>query len=132
MTDTLPMADLAAPDSRAALARVVTRLFDYWSLDTGEQLELLGLCSNSTARLERFRRGVAVRISRDTLDRIGWLLSIHKSLQLIYPHNELLRREWISRRNLNFENHTPVEVMREGGLIGVARIAQHLEWRLAR
>ncbi len=132
MSDAQTVPGLDAPVSRAALARLVTRLFNNWSLDQAEQLELLGLCTRSTARLRRFHRGAAVRISRDMLDRIGWLLSIYKTLYLLYPHNEQLRRAWMKRRNFVFENHTPIEVMRDGGLIGIARVARYLEWQLAR
>ena len=132
MANARTVPDLDAPASRAALARVVTRLFNYWSLDQAEQLELLGLCARSTERLRRFHRGAAVRISRDTLDRIGWLLSIYKTLYVLYPYNERLRREWMKHRNLAFENHTPLEVIRDGGLIEIARIARHLQSRMER
>lgn len=132
MSTTPALTNLETPSSRAALAHVVARLFRYWKLDKVEQLDLLGFNARSYALLSRFHRGAPVRISHDTLDRIGWLLSIHKSLKIIYPHNELLRRQWIHRRNFNFENHSPVEVMCDGGLVGIARVAQHLELRLAR
>ena len=132
MIDAQAVPRLDTPASRAALARLVTRLFNNWALDKAEQLELLGLSARSSTRLRRLHRGAAVHISRDMLDRIGWLLSIYKTLRLLYPHNEQLRREWIKHRNFVFENHTPIEVIRNGGLIGIARVAQYLTWQLER
>ena len=113
--------------SRQKLAKMVMRLFAHWQLSTADQLELLGLSPTSRRMLSRYQKGEAVASSRDMLDRIGWLFSIHKSLRLLYPKNESIRYSWVNRRNRLLENLTPLEVMREQGLIGIARIARYLD-----
>ena len=91
--------NLENSDARKKLARMVTRLFELWNLPTADQLELLGLSRTSRAQLSKYRKGGALPSSRDMLDRIGWLLSIHKNLRLLYPRNENIRYTWVKRRN---------------------------------
>ncbi len=74
--------DLETPESRRALAKLVIRLFEVWDLDTATQLNLLGLSEKSRALLTRYRKGEPLSANRDTLDRVGWLLAIHKALRL--------------------------------------------------
>ncbi|MFC1881939.1 antitoxin Xre/MbcA/ParS toxin-binding domain-containing protein [Thermodesulfobacteriota bacterium] len=115
-------------DSRSKLALMVTRLFELWNLSTGDQLELLGLSRTSRAQISKYRNGGAVPSSRDMLDRIGWLLSIHKSLRLLYPRNENIRYTWIKRRNRILDDQRPLDIMKYQGLIGVARVARYLDF----
>ncbi len=122
----------AAVDKQVSLqhlAKIVTRLFVLWDLDSATQLNLLGLSRNSRALLPKYRNGKALPSNRDTLDRVGWLLSIHKALRLLYPHNPELRHRWIKTRNLAFDHLTPLEVMDEHGLIGIARVARYLDYQ---
>ena len=115
-------------DSRSKLALMVTRLFELWNLSTADQLELLGLSRTSRAQISKYRNGGAVPSSRDMLDRIGWLLSIHKSLRLLYPRNENIRYTWIKRRNRVLDDQRPLDIMKYQGLIGVARVARYLDF----
>lgn len=124
--------DLSTQESRSELGQIVMRLFDRWGLDTATQLDLLGLSASSRALLTRYRNGAAVPGTRDTLDRVGWLLSIHKALRLLYPYNDDMRYSWVARRNSAFDGRTPLDVMTEEGLIGIARVARYLDWQRGR
>ena len=107
---------------------MVTRLFELWNVTTADQLELLGLSRTSRAQISKYRSGGAVPSSRDMLDRIGWLLSIHKSLRLLYPRNENIRYTWVKRRNRVLDDQRPLDIMKYQGLIGVARVARYLDF----
>ena len=120
--------DLGTSESRARLARMVMRLFEHWQLSAGDQLNLLGLSPTSRALLSKYRRGEPLPSTRDLLDRVGWLLSIHKSLRLLYPYNEALRYSWATRRNRQFDNLPPLDVMKEQGIIGIAKVARYLDY----
>jgi hypothetical protein len=61
------------------------------------------------------------------LDRAGWLLAIHKALRLLYPRNEALRYSWVKRRNRDFDNFTPLELMIREGIIGIAKVSRYLD-----
>ena len=115
-------------DARRKLARMVTRLFELWELPSADQLELLGLSRTSRAQLSKYRKGGALPSSRDMLDRIGWLLSIHKSLRLLYPRNENIRYTWVKRRNQILDDQRPLDIMKLQGLIGIARVARYLDF----
>jgi len=125
-----PLQDVFAADAeeRQKLATLATRLFDKWELSTADQLELLGLSPSSRAMLTKYRKGSAVPTSRDILDRIGWLLSIHKSLRILYPENPEICYSWINRRNQMLKNFTPLEVIKNQGIIGLYRINCFLDY----
>ena len=120
--------NLENSDARRKLAQMVTRLFELWDLPAADQLELLGLSRTSRAQISKYRKGGALPSSRDMLDRIGWLLSIHKSLRLLYPRNENIRYTWVKRRNKILDDQRPLDIMKYQGLIGIARVARYLDY----
>jgi len=120
--------NIESSDARRKLARMVTRLFELWHLPAADQLELLGLSRTSRAQISRYRQGGALPSSRDMLDRIGWLLSIHKSLRLLYPRNESIRSTWVKRQNRILDDQRPLDIMKYQGLIGIARVARYLDF----
>jgi hypothetical protein len=120
--------DLHGIEARGALAKMVIKLFNLWRLSTADQLELLGLSPKSRTLLAKYARGDVLPESRDVLDRVGLLLSIHKSLRLLYPFNADIRHSWVNRRNTAFANLTPLAVMKEQGIIGFARVARYLDY----
>jgi len=124
--------DLSETGHRQKLSRLVTRLFDLWGISSQDQLNLLGLSSTSRAMLSRYRRGEPLSTSRDVLDRVGWLLAIHKSLRLLYPKNEKLRYSWVSRPNKAFDNLPPLSLMLEQGIIGIAKVSRYLDLQRGR
>ena len=120
--------DIESSEARRKLAQMVTSLFELWNLPAADQLELLGLSRTSRAQISKYRKGRALPSSRDMLDRIGWLLSIHKSLRLLYPRNESIRYTWVQRRNQILDDQRPLDVMKDQGLIGIARVARYLDF----
>ncbi len=123
-----PPIDIESSEARKKLALMVTRLFELWCIPTADQLELLGLSRTSRAQISKYRSGGAVPSSRDMLDRIGWLLSIHKSLGLLYPRNESIRYTWVKRRNQILGDQRSLDIMKYQGLIGIARVARYLDF----
>lgn len=122
--------DIYSEESRKKLARLILNLFEHWELDTAAQLNLLGLSPTSRALLSPYKRGVkALANTKDVFDRVSWLLSIHKSLRILYPYNEDLRYGWIKRKNKIFGNKIPLEIMINEGIIGIAKIARYLEFQ---
>lgn len=125
-----PFPDLAADATRRDLARVVAALFARWELPGDTQLALLGLSPESRKLLAQYRRGErALPNTRDTLDRAGYLLGIHKGLRLLFPEDPALRYGWIRRRNGLLGDRTPLDVMLADGLVGLARIARFVDFQ---
>lgn len=120
--------DFDSAEARADLAPMIMRLFEHWGLDSRTRLELLGMSPNSRSKLSAFARGASpLPKGRDTRDRVAYLLAIHKALRLLYPENPRIRYDWVNRRNRLLDNLRPIDVMREGGLIGIARVARFLD-----
>lgn len=112
---------------RSNLAKLTMNLFAFWSLSTTQQLTLLGMSPSSRVLLTKYRNGEPLPMSRDVRDRVGWLLSVHKALALLYPKNEELRAGWVKMKNEVFGGKTPLEVMIAEGLIGIARVSRYLD-----
>lgn len=119
--------DFSDPQVREQLGQMVLRLFELWNLDTATQLNLLGRSETSRKVLSDIKQGILSN-QRDLLDRIGWLLAIHKSLRILFPENPALRYDWVNRRNSQLENYTPVEIMKKEGIIGLAKISNYLDF----
>jgi len=121
--------DLNSPENRKKTAKLITKLFELWGLDNATQLNLLGLSESSRSLLNKYRNASSpLPASRDVRDRVGWLLACHKALRLLYPHNQALRYNWMNRRNEIFNGQTPIDLMKEQGLVGVARVARYLDF----
>ncbi|MDH3378264.1 MAG: MbcA/ParS/Xre antitoxin family protein [Gammaproteobacteria bacterium] len=114
-------------NSRQSLARMVINLFDHWKLPPDERLILLGLNPESRTSLKRYRKGDPLSDNRDLLDRVSHLLAIHKSLRIIFPQNRELAYKWMSSRNNNFQQITPVEAIKQYGFTGLLMVRSYLD-----
>jgi len=91
-----------------ALLKLVSNLFGEWEMTEAERHDLLG----PDDELE---------------DRVGWLLSIHKALRLLYPENPEICYSWVKRRNQVFDNQAPLQIMLQSGIPGMKAVAFHLD-----
>lgn len=112
---------------RRAISSMLMKLFDCWKLTTEEQLDALGFSTTNRAILTKYRRGEPISSSRDTMERAGHLLGIHKNLRLLFPHNRDLGYAWMKTRNKAFENRMPIEVIREYGFAGLLMVLAYLD-----
>lgn len=119
--------DFNDPQVREQMGQMILRLFELWNLDTASQLNLLGRSETSRKVLSDMKQGILSN-QRDLLDRIGWLLAIHKSLRILFPENPALRYDWVNRKNKVLENNTPLEIMKKEGIIGLAKISHYLDF----
>ena len=117
----------AASYDRKAVAGMLMRLFDHWQLTTEEQLDALGFSTSNRAVLARYRRGEPITASRDTLERAGHLLGIHKNTRLLFPQDRALAYAWVKTRNRAFDNRSPIEVIREFGFAGLLMVRAYLD-----
>lgn len=115
---------------RKDLARVVLALFARWNLGTEQQLALLGLSPESRRLLAQYRTGdKPLPGGRDSLDRAGYLMGIHKGLHLLFPEDEELRYGWVHLRNALLDGDAPLQVMLRDGLVGLARVARFVAFQ---
>lgn len=117
----------APPIDRRAVSGMLMKLFDHWKLSTEEQLDALGFSTSNRAILTKYRRGEPISAGRDTTERAGHLLGIHKNLRLLFPHNRDLGYAWMKARNRAFENLRPIDVIREFGFAGLLMVRAYLD-----
>ena len=122
-----PVLPPAPAEDKGALAQMVMTLMDHWQLDTEDQLALLGLAPGNRAALARYRKGDPIGSSRDQYERVGHLLSIHKSLRLLFPRQRELAYLWMTTPNRAFEHRTPVALVREWGFAGLLAVRAYLD-----
>ena len=115
--------DITTKEARESLAKMVTKLFDHWQIAPVAQCLLLGMSSGGRMTLNRYRRGFPLGNSIDLLARVGHLISIHKTLRIMFPQNRDLAYRWVSSPSARFAGRPPLEIMCEGyeGLMAIRR-----------
>ena len=130
--DELMTPDPSSKEVRSSLAKMIIKLFRLWGIPIADQLILLGLSPKSRSIIYKYERGSALPSSREMLDRVGYFLSIHKSLKLLYPRNKEILYSWIRLRNKAFDDLAPLEVMKNEGMPGIIKVVRYLEFCLVR
>ena len=115
------------PDKAKRLTKMVMRLFEHWELDTESQLTLLGLSPTSRSVLSTYRKGERAPSSVDAMDRVSYLLAIHKNLRLLFPDAPKLAYGWIKHPCPDLENQTPLTVMKRSRIPGLNRVLTLLD-----
>lgn len=118
--------DIHSKEGRLALTKMVMKLFTLWQLPTADQAILL---NRSPRTLRRYRSGGCYADDKDMLERVCYLLSIHKYLGMLYPYNRDLVYRWVSAQSPAFEGKMPIEVMKKG-VDGIKMIDHYLGYQL--
>jgi hypothetical protein len=121
-----PIGPREADAAGAAGLRAFGRIAELWDLSIAEQLTLLGLSSRST--YFKWRKEAEVRLPRDTLERISYILGIYKALQLLLP-DASAADEWIRRPNQApiFGGRSALERMLSGNVADLYIVRQYLD-----
>jgi hypothetical protein len=116
----------AAAMAGAAGLRAFARIAELWHLTVAEQLTLLGIHSRST--YFKWRKEAQVRLPRDTLERLSYLLGIYKALQLLLPAAQAAD-EWIRRPNSEplFGGRSALDRMLSGNVADLFQVRQYLD-----
>jgi hypothetical protein len=110
----------------AAGLRAFARISELWHLSIAEQMTLLGLSSRST--FFKWRKEAEVRLPRDTLERISYILGIYKAIQILLPDTRAAD-EWVRRPNAAavFGGKSALERMLSGNVADLYIVRQYLD-----
>ncbi|MGH7504714.1 MAG: MbcA/ParS/Xre antitoxin family protein [Longimicrobiales bacterium] len=120
----------AVPEHRRNLARPALRTFfriaEAWDLSADEQMRLLGGPARST--YFRWKKQGTDQLSRDTLERISYILGIYKALQVLLP-DEVAADEWVRRPNHAplFAGGSALDRMLSGNVADLYLVRQYLD-----
>ena len=98
-----------------------------WGLSSTEERTLLGAPQESTFFKWKATKS-AHRLSKDTLDRISYLLGIYKDLNILLPSAQSAN-EWIRKPNQapQFNGQSALDRMMSGCVIDLADIRRYLD-----
>jgi hypothetical protein len=112
---------LSAPGLKAFF-----RIAGLWGLSGDEQMTLLGLTSRST--FFNWRRDPDVSLSKDTLERISYVLGIYKALRILLPDDKAADG-WVRQPNAAtlFGGRSALERMLSGQVADLFVVRQYLD-----
>lgn len=113
-------------DLGGAALRTFFNLARTWGLSEQEQMKLLGLSSRST--LHAWKGGRVSKISRDTLERISYVLGIFKAINILLPDTSRAD-EWIRLPNQAplFGGQSALDRMTSGNIGDLYVVRQYLD-----
>ncbi len=111
----------------SAALQVFFNLSHRWHLNAKQERVLLGEPPESTFFAWKAHQ-TASRLSRDTLDRISYLMGIHKALNILLP-SARAADEWINKPNAAplFNGQSALERMLSGSLADIADVRRYLD-----
>ncbi|MAA66587.1 MAG: DUF2384 domain-containing protein [Alteromonadaceae bacterium] len=97
-----------------------------WGCTQADRQKLLGDIARST--LNNYAKLPALRLNRDQLERISYIMGIYKALQILYPSKSLAAR-WIKAPNtaLPFNGSTALAFMTRGSMMHLAETRRYLD-----
>lgn len=106
--------------------RTFFRIAEQWGLSVEEQMRLLGLAARST--YFKWKKDPNVTLSRDTLERISYILGIYKALQILLP-DPRAADEWVKRPNTAapFGGRSALDRMLSGQVADLFIVRQYLD-----
>ena len=121
-----PAAELSGREPAQALLRTYFRIAEAWKLSPREAMTLLGLRSRST--YHAWKEGRAGPLSRDTLERISYVLGIYKALQILLP-DDASADAWIRRPNQAplLRGASALERMMSGNVSDLYEVRRYLD-----
>src|SRR3954469_2585386 len=99
-------------------------IMDAWGVGAEAARALLG--SPPPRTYYAWRSGKGVRMSSDTLRRIGYVAGVYKALQILYS-DPRLADSWIKRPNKSFAGQTPLRRMCAGDVTDLAAVRDYLD-----
>ncbi|MEJ6657084.1 MAG: MbcA/ParS/Xre antitoxin family protein [Pseudomonas sp.] len=95
-----------------------------WGLKAQEEKVLLGEPANST--FYKWRNGEGPALSRDTLERVSYVMGIYKALRLLFPTEEQANA-WPRKPSRDFGNESALNVMLKGSVTNLSDVRRYLD-----
>lgn len=102
-------------------------LAEKWELNREQAMILLGITSTST--YANWKKGQAGILPKDTLERISYLLGIHKSLRILFSRSTESVYQWVRSPNTHpfFSGKSALERMLSGNVADLYIVRQYLD-----
>ena len=104
--------------------RAFFRVMDAWGVGSEDARKLLG--SPSRATFFKWKKGDGAALSRDTLERVSYVLGIYKGLQILFPE-PAQADAWISKPNQAFAGTSALERMTAGNVADLYAVRAYID-----
>ncbi|WP_445571016.1 MbcA/ParS/Xre antitoxin family protein [Pseudomonas sp. E102] len=119
---------LDSPDAGRVALKFFFNLMELWSCSVEQQRTLLGKVGNTT--FYKYKQlPENVRLPRDTLERISYLMGIHKALSIIFSNSRDRVYQWVSSPNAAapFNGQSALSYMLAGRVVDIADVRRYLD-----
>ncbi|HZX17722.1 MAG TPA: MbcA/ParS/Xre antitoxin family protein [Pseudomonas sp.] len=118
--------DLDSTKAGQVALKFFFNLMEKWDCTVEQQMILLGSIGRST--LYKYRQLPEVRLPRDTMERVSYLMGIHKSLRILFG-DKPSTYEWIKKANSEapFNGNSALQMMLAGGVVDLADVRRYLD-----
>lgn len=111
----------------AAALKAFFDIAEHWHLTRQEAMTLLGITATST--YNNWKAGKVGSLPKDTLERISYILGIHKALRILFSRHPESVYEWIRKPNnaAFFGGKSAMERMLSGQVSDLFLVRQYLD-----
>ena len=122
----IPNLPLKSREWSGPALRAFFRISELWKLNSNQQMCLLGLANRST--LSNWKKRRDGLLSKDTLERISYLLGIFKALQILLPSPEAADA-WVKKPNDGylFGGRSALDYMLNGHVSDLYDVRRYLD-----
>ncbi len=103
------------------------KITDDWGLSNAEQRVLLGSLPEQT--YYKYKKLPQVKLNRDLLERISYVMGIRKALTILFPTKDQADA-WVRKDNRDFGGTSALDAMLCGSASDLYRVRRYLDaWR---
>ena len=119
---------LYSPDAGRVALKFFFNLMALWGCSVEQQRTLLGKVGNTT--FYKYKQlPENVRLPHDTLERISYLMGIHKALSIIFSNSRDRAYQWVNSPNTAapFNGQSALAYMLAGRVVDIADVRRYLD-----
>ncbi|MCW8887227.1 MAG: MbcA/ParS/Xre antitoxin family protein [Motiliproteus sp.] len=116
---------LTGNQGRTAL-KTVLNILEKWECSTAEKKALLGIEADST--FFKYQKDPSkAKVSRDTMERLSYLLNIHSALRILFSAKESVYG-WVRQPNEHpfYQGRSAMDVMTQGRVVDLYEVMTRL------
>ena len=112
-------------NKNAVALKAFFKITEKWGLSSDQEMILLGVPESTFYRWKDKKNG---SLSKDTLERISYILGIYKALRILLP-SEKAAHEWIKKNNsaVLFGGKTALDKLMKGHVVDLADVRRYLD-----
>ncbi|WP_275287418.1 MbcA/ParS/Xre antitoxin family protein [Halomonas elongata] len=115
------------PEAGRVALKFFFNIMQAWGCSVTQQRTLLGGIGNTT--YHKYRKLPEVRLPRDTMERISYLMGIHKALRILFSNSPEKAYEWVHKPNeaAPFNGQSALAYMLQGRVVDLADTRRYLD-----